>query len=126
MLPFTEGVNSLHSNLADDLWHWPSMAHQDGSTQVRTRSLVPAAAQPKTKPSPASRLGFALRCTAVRLKLSSVAGKRPFRADETQSAECGLVAMTDTFSPKSVKDVPKDKFITAYAAHLKANDKVRS
>ena len=31
----------------------------------------------------------------------------------------------NSFSPKSVKDVPKDKFIAAYAAHLKANDKVR-
>lgn len=32
--------------------------------------------------------------------------------------------MAEGFSPKSVKDVPKDKFIEAYAAHLKANDKV--
>lgn len=32
--------------------------------------------------------------------------------------------MADGFAPKSVKDVPKDKFIEAYAAHLKANDKV--
>jgi ribosomal protein S19E (S16A) len=27
-------------------------------------------------------------------------------------------------TPTSVKDVPKDKFIAAYAEHLKANDKV--
>jgi hypothetical protein len=39
-----------------------------------------------------------------------------------RSARAGRMA--DTFSPKSVKDVPKDKFIAAYAAHLKANDKV--
>lgn len=30
-----------------------------------------------------------------------------------------------TVTPTSVKDVPRDKFITAYAEHLKANDKVR-
>ena len=30
-----------------------------------------------------------------------------------------------TVTPTSVKDVPKDKFIAAYAEHLKANDKVR-
>ena len=29
-----------------------------------------------------------------------------------------------TVTPTSVKDVPKDKFIAAYAEHLKANDKV--
>ena len=30
-----------------------------------------------------------------------------------------------TVTPTSVKDVPRDKFIAAYAEHLKANDKVR-
>ncbi len=30
------------------------------------------------------------------------------------------------YKPKSVKDVPAEEFIKAYAAHLKANDKVRS
>lgn len=32
--------------------------------------------------------------------------------------------MAENFQPKSVKDVPKDQFIAAYASHLKANDKV--
>ncbi len=32
--------------------------------------------------------------------------------------------MAEQFQPTSVKDVPKDKFISAYAEHLKANDKV--
>jgi hypothetical protein len=31
-----------------------------------------------------------------------------------------------TITPTSVKDVPRDMFITAYAEHLKANDKVCS
>lgn len=29
-----------------------------------------------------------------------------------------------SYKPKSVKDVPAEDFIKAYAAHLKANDKV--
>jgi ribosomal protein S19E (S16A) len=31
-----------------------------------------------------------------------------------------------SFQPKAVKDVPAEQFISAYAAHLKTNDKVRS
>ena len=34
--------------------------------------------------------------------------------------------MAEQFQPKSVKDVPKDLFIKAYAEHLKANDKVQN
>lgn len=30
-----------------------------------------------------------------------------------------------SFQPKAVKDVPAEQFISAYAAHLKTNDKVR-
>ncbi|PNG99830.1 40S ribosomal protein S19-1 [Tetrabaena socialis] len=30
-----------------------------------------------------------------------------------------------TYKPKSVKDVPAEEFIKAYAAHLKANDKIQ-
>eukprot|EP00892_Ulva_mutabilis_P004202 jgi/Ulvmu1/2153/UM129_0013.1 len=33
--------------------------------------------------------------------------------------------MAEQFQPKSVKDVPKDLFIKAYAEHLKANDKLQ-
>ena len=46
----------------------------------------------------------------------------PFSLKPPRAIGCG--AMAEGFSPKSVKDVPKDKFIEAYAAHLKANDKV--
>lgn len=34
--------------------------------------------------------------------------------------------MADDFRPKSVKDVPADKFITAFAAYLKQTNKVRA
>ena len=33
--------------------------------------------------------------------------------------------MAEEFKPQAVKDVPVEAFIKAYAAHLKANDKVR-
>jgi small subunit ribosomal protein S19e len=29
-----------------------------------------------------------------------------------------------SFTPRNVRDVPAEEFIRAYAAHLKANDKV--
>lgn len=44
-------------------------------------------------------------------------------------SRCRVVPASGTMSDlqaRSVKDVPIDKFIEAYAAHLKANDKVRS
>lgn len=34
--------------------------------------------------------------------------------------------MAAAYKPKSVKDVPAEEFIKAYAEHLKANDKVRT
>ena len=35
-----------------------------------------------------------------------------------------MTAMLDTYRPRGVRDVAADKFIAAYAAHLKAGDKV--
>lgn len=55
-----------------------------------------------------------------------------YEASDAKAASFGVQAkftsaatMAEQFQPKSVKDVPKDLFIKAYAEHLKANDKVR-
>ena len=37
-----------------------------------------------------------------------------------------MAQILDTYRPRGVRDVASDKFIAAYAAHLKAGDKVRA
>ena len=36
-----------------------------------------------------------------------------------------MAQILDSYRPRGVRDVSADKFIAAYAAHLKAGDKVR-
>jgi hypothetical protein len=52
---------------------------------------------------------------------------RPFPSPRLR-VQCsrGIMAEEEaSFQPKAVKDVPAEQFISAYAAHLKTNDKVR-
>ena len=58
---------------------------------------------------------------------AALPGTGPFPSPRLR-VQCsrGIMAEEEaSFQPKAVKDVPAEQFISAYAAHLKTNDKVR-